>query len=806
MITSVRCPDCSAPLTGALTCGACGLPLTGPDAARLWEVDQELACLDGRRGVLLAERGRLLELLRRQPAPQPVPGHLQGPDPIVGEASPRQVQNVLLGLGALLLAGAGVVFTAVTYRHLGVVGRAMILLTLTAAAGYAPVRLRARGLDASAEAVGAVALALAVLDPVALRRAGVAASTDGASYAAVATAILAVLTGAYAVAVPLRLARLAAIVLAQLPVLLLLHRTDASEAVAGVVLAGLAAVDLAAADRLRGADASDRPGNQDRTATDRVRHGLCRTATKCGAVALGFALALSVAGAVLGNRAAAAALLTVAAVVAGLAVRVRPAAAGVVPLLAAAATVFLRPAVTGERLPLVPAAVGLLGLLVVGLLPRARRTEAAAGALLAAFAAVVAEREPVLTALAGPVSWLATPWTLASGSTARQAVSAHEAWVGTLATLVTVVIAAACVVTAGLVLDRLRDALLPAGALAAVAALLLPLGLGTSYELGLVLLLVVSAALAGAGLSVGRATGAAMALTGGATGLLAVLWSTADQGATLAVLPVAALVAAGLAVRVQQSAAVAALLAGAELAAVGAAQGLAAEQVGGLLLAAVAVCLGASLVVRRLPLEVAAGGLAAVAVMLTTADPGWLSWSLAASGLGCLVLAVRPDRRQVAAIGGLLLSASSWVRLAEAHVTAPEPYVLPLAVVALVLGHLRRRSQPGVGSVPAYGPGLSLLLVPSLLASLSGTPTRGLLLLPVAALVVVLGRGLRAPLLLGGGVLVVDALNLLLPYASSVPRWTLLAAVGTALVVLGATYEQRRSDLDRLRTRFAAME
>ncbi len=791
MITSVRCPDCSTPLTGALTCGACGLPLTGPDAARLWEVDQELASLDGRRGVLLAERGHLLSLLRRQP----VTGHPQGPVRGATEASPRQVQNALLSLGALLLAGAGVVFTAVTYRHLGVVGRALILLTLTAAASYAPVRLRARGLDASAEAVGAVALALAVLDAVALRRAGVAASTDGTSYAAVATATLAILTGAYAVTVPLRLARLAAVVLAQLPVLLLLQRTGASEAVAGVVLAGLAAVDLAAADRLRA---------HDLTAT-RVRDDLWRAAAGCGAAALGVALALSVVAATLADRTAAAGLLAVAAVVAGLAVRVRPAAAGVVPLLAAAATVVLRPAVTEEQLPLVPAAVALFGLLVVRALPRARRTEAAAGALLAAVAAVVAEREPILTALAGPVSWLAAPWTLASGSTARQAVSTRELWSGTLATLAVVVLAAACAVAAGLVTDRLREALLPAAALSAVAVLLLPLGLGTSYELGLVLLLVVSAALAGAGLTVGREVGAAMALTGGATGLLAVVWSTANQGATLAVLPIAALVAAGLAVRVPQGAAVAALLAGAELAAVGAAQHLAAEQVGGLLLAAVAVCLGVSLVVRRVPLEVAAGGLAAVAVALTTADPGWLSWSLAATGLGCLALAVRPDRRQVAAVGGLLLSASSWVRLAEAHVTAPEPYVLPLAAVALVLGHLRRRSQPGLGSVPAYGPGLSLLLVPSLLASLSGTPTRGLLLLPVAAVVLVLGRGLRAPLLLGGGVLIVDAMHLLLPYASSVPRWTLLAAVGTALVVLGATYEQRRSDLDRLRTRFAAM-
>ncbi len=804
MITSVRCPDCSTPLTGTLTCGACGLPLTGPDAARLWAVDQELSSLDGRRGVLLAERGQLLGRLRRQPTAQPAASDPPGPMAIAREASPRQVQNVLLSLGALLLAGAGVVFTAVTYRHLGVVGRAMILLTLTAAAAYAPLRLRARGLDASAEAVGAVALALAALDAVALRRAGVAASADSTSYAAVATAMLAALTAGYAAIVPLRLARLATIVLAQLPVLLLLQRTGASEAVTGVVLAGLAAADLAAADRLR-RGATGRPGNADRTATDRVRDDLWRTAARCGGVALGFALALSVVGAVLGDRAAAAGLLAVAVVVAGLATRIRPAAAGVVPLLAGAATVLLRPTLTEQQLPLVPAAVALLGLFVVGLLPRLIRTEAVAGALLTVLAPVVAERTPVLTALAGPVSWLRTPWILVSGSTARAAVSPHEPWSGTLATLGVVVMAAACVVAAGLLLDRLQDALLPAGVLAAVAVLLLPLGLGTSYELGLVLLLVVSATLAGAGLSLGRAAGAAIALTGAATGLLAVVWSTADQGATLAVLPVAAMVAAGLAVRVQQSATVAALLAGAELAAAGAAQGLAAEQIGGLLLAAVAVCLGASLVVRRVPLEVAAGGLAAVAVALTTADPGWLSWSLAAIGLGCLALAVRPDRRPVAVAGGLLLSASSWVRLAEAHVTAPEPYVLPLAVAALVLGFLRRRSQPGVGSVPAYGPGLSLLLVPSLLASLSGTPTRGLLLLPVAALVVVLGRGLRAPLVLGGGVLIVDALHLLLPYASSVPRWTLLAAVGTALVVLGATYEQRRSDLDRLRTRFAAM-
>jgi len=122
---------------------------------------------------------------------------------------------------------------------------------------------------------------------------------------------------------------------------------------------------------------------------------------------------------------------------------------------------------------------------------------------------------------------------------------------------------------------------------------------------------------------------------------------------------------------------------------------------------------------------------------------------LAADGLLALALALRPDRRQVAVAGALLLSASSWVRLADAHISAPEPYVLLLAAVALGLGHLRRWQQPSTGSFAAYGPGLSLLLVPSLLTSLDDvTPLRAVLLL-------------------------------------------LLALVGTVLVVLGATYEQR---------------
>src|SRR5439155_2919216 len=122
-------------------------------------------------------------------------------------SSPAQVQNTLLTLGALLLAGAGIVFTAVTYQHLGVVGRAAMLLALTAAALLAPTRLLPRGLTASAESVAAVGVVLALLDVYALRRAGIGKEVEASSYSAVALGALSALLASYAAVVPVRTVR-----------------------------------------------------------------------------------------------------------------------------------------------------------------------------------------------------------------------------------------------------------------------------------------------------------------------------------------------------------------------------------------------------------------------------------------------------------------------------------------------------------------------------------------------------------------------------------------------------------------------
>ena len=795
------CPDCSAPLTGGPTCPACGLRLVGPEALRLWEVDQELASLGSRRTHLLAERTALLSRLRVHAATS------SRPPAAPQEWTPQRVQNTLLGLGALLLTVAGIVFAAVTYDRLGAGGRAAVLVGLTAAAGLAVPQLTRRGLQATAETVGLVTLALALLDAYGLRRLGLAGSSSGLAYTAGTCVVVALACGLYAAAVPIRLPRYAGVVLAQLPIPLLLVNGDASPGTAAVALAAQASAGLAAAVAVG------------RGFAGQLRRDLLRATTACTVGVAVVALLLAAGAAVFddGRPQGALALL----VLAGAA-----AAAGLVvegggrllllalptPLAAGAAVALAADHATGQQLPLVVAAVALAAALGAAQLPFPWRPGPVAGALVTAAAAALTQVDAVAQALTLPFAWLDAPWTLPAGSAARAAVSPDQPWTGTVVTLVVIAAAAVTVAAAGLALHRLQLATPAAAALTAIAAVLLPLGLATSYPLAILVLLALGVALLTAGTVLDRRDLALACLgAGSAVAVLTAAWGLADRNATLLVLPVLAVAFGGVATRWTEATAAAGVTAGAALAAAGAACGLHTDQVGALLLAVPAVLVALTFVLParlRLPLELAAATLAATSLVLVHGDAGWLSWAFAGVGLVALADALHPDRRAVAAAGGLLLSASSWVRLADAGVTAPEPYVLPIAAVALVLGHLRRRRDPRTRSFPAYGPGLTLLLVPSLVAGLDdATLTRPLLLggLALGVLLVGAARRLQAPLVIGGGVLAVDALQLLAPYAAAPPRWLTLGAAGLLLVVVGATYEQRRRDLTRLRRRYESL-
>lgn len=210
--------------------------------------------------------------------------------------------------------------------------------------------------------------------------------------------------------------------------------------------------------------------------------------------------------------------------------------------------------------------------------------------------------------------------------------------------------------------------------------------------------------------------------------------------------------------------------------------------------------------------QVVAGLAAAPALALAALDGDRLWLALLATGLGLAVVATTPRRHQLGWVAGLVLAASSWVRLAEADVDAPEAYTVPAGVALLVVGALRRRRDPAYGSWAAYGSGLSLVLVPSLLRAVTDSgDLRPLLLAVVAAAVLAAGvaRRLQAPLVLGAAVLGIDALVQLAPYLAAaydaVPRWLTIGVLGLALLGAGATYEQRVRDLHRVGRRVAGL-
>ena len=137
-----RCPGCRTVLAvSARACPKCGLGLVGPTAQRLWWIDAELASLDLRRHTLLEERPGVLARLREEthaaervatpsaptaPVPAPV-APAPRPAAPTREVSRRSAQNVILGLGALLIAIAALVFAVWTWSDLGTGARTTVL-------------------------------------------------------------------------------------------------------------------------------------------------------------------------------------------------------------------------------------------------------------------------------------------------------------------------------------------------------------------------------------------------------------------------------------------------------------------------------------------------------------------------------------------------------------------------------------------------------------------------------------------------------------------------------------------------------
>ncbi|MFI6229414.1 SCO7613 C-terminal domain-containing membrane protein [Micromonospora echinospora] len=189
------------------------------------------------------------------PAPvRPVAGPVPvGPAAVGGtaagqrETSTRTVQGVLFVLGGLLLGTAAIVFTAVAWAAVGVVGRAAILAAVTALALAVPAVVARRGLRGTAETIAAVGLLLVLLDGYAAWAVDLVGVTGWpvTRYAALVGGASAAIAAGYALVTRLAVPWFGALLVAQ-PVLPLLA-AEARPGVAGwaLVFAGVALVDLA---------------------------------------------------------------------------------------------------------------------------------------------------------------------------------------------------------------------------------------------------------------------------------------------------------------------------------------------------------------------------------------------------------------------------------------------------------------------------------------------------------------------------------------------------------------------------------
>jgi hypothetical protein len=178
------------------------------------------------------------------PADPPTGGRADGHRP---EASTREVQNVLLGLGALLLGVAAVVFALVAISSLGAGSRVLILAAATALMLAGGPVLARRGLTATAETVAAVGLLLVPLTGYAVWALDAVSGSglSGAVFAGLVLLVTAGLAGVYGTATGLTVPRYA-MVLAVQPVLPL-FAVDRVTGPAGwaLVLSTVAAADLA---------------------------------------------------------------------------------------------------------------------------------------------------------------------------------------------------------------------------------------------------------------------------------------------------------------------------------------------------------------------------------------------------------------------------------------------------------------------------------------------------------------------------------------------------------------------------------
>jgi hypothetical protein len=844
-MSPIPCPACGRFLPEAPTsCPGCHLPLTGPHAARLWQVDQSLA-------VLQLERTSLIAALRTgatSPATTPTvargAGTASAADASTGSLetessalspqadppratalapTPRRswtTQQTLLAVGVLLVLVAASIALAIAWFIIGRTGQMVVMGGFTTAAVVAALQLSRRGLPSSAEALAVVAGGLLLLDVSAARRFGLANldALDGRTYAAITGLLVAVL-------------------------LATLHRND--RRIAGFALLSLTAASIGWAGIVAFADTA--AGVAGLSLAGAVLFGVAHlvipasfgltrraaTGPAAGWTAVSFASAgVGALAAAVDAMGATSALRVDDLTFDGLACVAILATLATAGALTIRRVVALRAARLGSRSAVRAdwsgrllsgdwRALGVIAIVASIAVPTAVLTLAMQ--LGAFWTAVLA----LLTAI------LATGLAVSRVRTTSVGTAWCEAQTGlALAVLILVTVAqdsrpatitaltATALATATAAVNR-AGWRVPATAVAATA-------FGSAVTL--------SGALVSANVEVLAATAAGSALVafalvrrslpeegplavvgylGLAAALLRAVESGRPDGVVITVLAAIAVAAAATAVlRPVLRAAAAGVAALASAWALWLSGGLVGAQTQWALLATVALALVASAQWRRAqPEEIVLGvlaclvGLTTVLVAVERSWPHAAAGAAAAYGLVAVGYAALPHRRAVVTLAVVALTSATWLELDHADVTTLEAWTLPLA--ALLLGAcLWSHRELGDHTWLTAGPGLAVALLPSALFTTvdDGIP-RPLVTVVAAVLVLVAGaqRRWQALVVLGAVTAVIIALTQLGPYAVQLPRYLTLGTLGVALLAVGARYEQRRADARRAVSWLASM-
>ena len=190
---------------------------------------------------------------------------------------------------------------------------------------------------------------------------------------------------------------------------------------------------------------------------------------------------------------------------------------------------------------------------------------------------------------------------------------------------------------------------------------------------------------------------------------------------------------------------------------------------------------------------------AAAGLAMAESSPSHRALELTVVGVAAGITAyLSEDRRPAGWVSGLLLTAASWIRLEDNNVQTVEWYTVPAATALLFYGIRRLRHHPGESTWRYLGPGMGLALTPSLWLALDEPISwRGLFVAFASLTLVALGVQFRlaAPFALGVVATALLALRYIWPVAAFIPRWTLLFVVGGVLLTVGMTWESRVNDV-----------